>query len=136
MPVEAPANYGSIPRSLGLDGDPLDAVVLSRMPLHPGAFVRVRAVGVLKTLDDVQPDEKVLAVPVSAVDPTYDAITDVSGVPVMERERISAYFRVYKELPERREGKILEVGGAAAARQVLGAAFDRYRAAQQEPRPK
>jgi inorganic pyrophosphatase len=133
MPVEAPANYGSIPRSLGHDGDPLDAVVLSRFPLHPGVFIRVRPVGVLKTLDGRQPDEKILAVPVSAVDRTYEAVTDVTGIPAMERERIAAYFRVYKQLPDGQEGKILEVGDAAAARQVISEALARYRAAQQPP---
>jgi inorganic pyrophosphatase len=130
MPVEAPANYGSIPRSLGHDGDPLDAVILSRFPLHPGVFIRVRPVGLLKTLDDGQPDDKILTVPVSAVDRTYDAITDVGDVPVMERERIAAYFRVYKQLPDGKEGKTLEVGTAAAARQAISEAFARYRKAQ------
>ena len=131
MPVEAPANYGSIPRSLGHDGDPLDAVVLSRFPLHPGAFIRVRPVGLLQTLDDGQPDEKILAVPVSAVDRTYEAITDVGGIPAMERERIAAYFRVYKQLPDGKEGKILETGTAAAARKAITEAFARYHRAQQ-----
>jgi inorganic pyrophosphatase len=130
MPVEAPANYGSIPRSLAPDGDPLDAVVLSRLPLHPGAFVRVRPVGVMKTLDDGQPDDKILAVPVSAVDPTYDPVTDAGGIPPMERERIGAYFRVYKQLPAGKEGKVLEVRGAAAAREAVTEAFARYRTAQ------
>jgi inorganic pyrophosphatase len=131
MPVEAPANYGSIPQSLGHDGDPLDAVVLSRFPLHPGSFIRVRPVGMLNTLDDGRPDEKILAVPVSAVDRTYEAIVDVGGIPVMERERIAAYFRVYKQLPDGKEGKIVEVGTAAAARQALTDAFARYRAVRQ-----
>lgn len=84
----------------------------------------------LKTLDDGQPDEKILAVPVSAVDRTYDAISDVAGIPLMERERIAAYFRVYKQLPDGKEGKTLETGSASAARHVISEALARYRAAQ------
>src|SRR5690606_25284386 len=51
MPVAYPANYGSIPRSLAGDGDPLDALVLTRAPLHPGVLVRFRPVGVLRMRD-------------------------------------------------------------------------------------
>ena len=130
MPVVTPANYGSIPRALGRDGDPLDAMVLARFPLHPGVFIKVRPVGVLKTLDGGEMDEKILAVPVSAVDPTFDGITDVGGIPAVERERIAAYFRVYKQLPGGKDGKILEFGDASAARDVIAEAFTRYREAR------
>ena len=133
MPVTTPANYGSIPRTLGRDGDPLDAVVLARFPLHPGVFIKVRPVGVLKTLDGGQMDEKILAVPVSALDPTYDGITDLDGITLAERERIAAYFRVYKQLPGRQEGKTLEFGDSRAARQVITEAFARFREARQRP---
>ena len=40
MPVVYPANYGSMPRTLAGDGDPLDALVLTREPLHPGVLIR------------------------------------------------------------------------------------------------
>ena len=76
------------------------------------------------------PDEKILTVPVSAVDRTYEAITDIAGIPAMERERIAAYFRVYKQLPDGKEGKILETGTAAAARRAITEALARYRRAQ------
>lgn len=39
MPVAYPANYGSMPRTLAGDGDPLDSLVLTREPLHPGVLV-------------------------------------------------------------------------------------------------
>ncbi|HEY1036575.1 MAG TPA: inorganic diphosphatase, partial [Pseudoxanthomonas sp.] len=42
MPVAYPANYGSMPRTLAGDGDPLDALVLTREPLHPGVLVKFR----------------------------------------------------------------------------------------------
>ncbi|GAB2876270.1 inorganic diphosphatase [Streptomyces mayteni] len=42
MPVAYPGNYGSIPRSQGGDGDPLDVLVLTREPLHPGVQIEVR----------------------------------------------------------------------------------------------
>ena len=42
-----PANYGFVPHTLGEDGDPLDALVIARSPIIPGAVIRVRPVGVL-----------------------------------------------------------------------------------------
>lgn len=58
MPVATPANYGSMPRTLAGDGDPLDALVLTREPLHPGVLVRFRPIGVLRMLDKGQGDER------------------------------------------------------------------------------
>src|SRR5690606_24635675 len=100
MPVVYPANYGSIPSSLGDDGDPLDALVLTRVPIVPGALIRVRAIGIMKMIDGGEKDDKIIAVPVSAVDPTYDEIQAIEDLPAMELQRMEAFFRVYKQLPE------------------------------------
>lgn len=126
MPVHTPANYGSIPRTLAVDGDPVDVVVLARHPIHPGAFVKVRPVGLLSALDGKDVDDKILAVPVSPVDPTYDGVRELKDVPVAERDRIAAYFRVYKQLPAGQEGKLLETGDATAARAAVRAGMTRY----------
>jgi len=127
MPVAAPANYGSFPRTLAADGDPLDAVVVSRLPIHPGAFLRVRPVGVIRTVDGEVKDDKILVVPVSAIDPTYEEIRDLEDVPKAERERIAAYFRVYKELPSGQQGRILEMSGRLVAERVIREAMESYR---------
>ncbi len=127
MPVAAPANYGSFPRTLAVDGDPLDAVVLSRHPVQAGAFIRVRPVGVIRTVDGEHKDDKILVVPVSGIDPTYDEIRDVSDIPRLERERIAAYFRVYKQLPGGLEGKILETLGREAAERLIRESMESYR---------
>jgi inorganic pyrophosphatase len=127
MPVVAPANYGSFPRTLAADGDPLDAVVLSRHPVQAGAFLRVRPVGVIRTVDGEHKDDKILVVPVGQVDPTYDEVRDLNDVPKAERDRIAAYFRVYKELPSGLEGRILETQGREAAEKVIRESMESYR---------
>jgi inorganic pyrophosphatase len=134
MPIAAPANYGSFPRTLAPDGDPLDAVVLSRHPVQAGAFIRVRPVGVIRTVDGEHRDDKVLVVPVSALDTTYDAIRDVGDVPKAERDRIAAYFRVYKQLPGGVEGRILETSGRAVAERLVREAMEAYRKGTDRPR--
>ena len=73
-PTAYPANYGSMPRTRAGDGDPLDALVFTRAPLHPGVLVRFRPVGVLRMTDRGERDEKIVGVPADAVDPTFAAI--------------------------------------------------------------
>ena len=127
MPVGYPANYGSIPRSLAGDGDPLDALVLTRAPLHPGTLVRFRPVGVLRMTDEGDRDEKIIGVPVDAVDPTYAGIRDIGDLPRAERERIEAFFRIYKDLPRGRGAVVLDgFGDAAEARALVREALGRF----------
>src|SRR3546814_4034297 len=70
MPVAYPGNYGSLPGTLAGDDDPLDALVLTRAPLHPGVLLRFRPIGVLRMRDGGEADEKIIGVPVDDIDPT------------------------------------------------------------------
>lgn len=132
MPVVYPANYGSITSSHGGDGDPLDALVYSREPIAPGAIIRVRAIGVMKMIDGGEVDDKIIAVPASSIDPTYDAIKEMSDLPAIEQERLQAFFRVYKNLPE--GGKVVELNGfedSAKAQEEVAASIAAYKAQNQ-----
>jgi inorganic pyrophosphatase len=128
MPVVYPTNYGSIPSSLGGDGDPLDVLVFSREPILPGAMILVRAIGILNMIDGGEEDNKVIAVPVSAVDPTYDGVASMADLPEIEARRIEAFFRVYKQLPDASD--VVELDGfqdAAAAQAMVAAAIQAAR---------
>ena len=127
MPMAYPANYGSMPRTLAGDGDPLDALVLTRAPLHPGSVIRFRPLGVLRMVDGGEADEKIIGVPVDEVDATYAGMRELKDLSAHEVERIEAFFRVYKQLP--RGGKTVQLDGrgdAAEARAVIDAAMKRY----------
>ena len=127
MPVAYPGNYGSMPRTLAGDGDPLDALVLTRAPLHPGVLVRFRAIGVLRMTDRGEADQKIVGVPTDRVDPAYAAIRDLRDLPQAERDRIEAFFRVYKELPTGGNGVRLDGwGDAAEARALIRQARGRH----------
>ena len=41
-----PADYGFIPETLALDGDPLDVLVLVTKPTFPGCVIEVKPIGV------------------------------------------------------------------------------------------
>ena len=62
-----PCNYGFIPNTLSQDGDPVDVMVVGRMPVVPGAILRSRPIGVLKMEDEAGLDEKILAVPIDKI---------------------------------------------------------------------
>ncbi len=127
MPVAYPANYGSLPRTLAGDGDPLDALVLTRESLHPGVLIRFRPIGYLKMTDGGEHDEKVIGVPTDKVDPTYAGIRDLSDLPEIERQRIEAFFRVYKDLPGGRNPVQLNGwSNAAEARTLIEESLQRF----------
>lgn len=127
MPVAYPANYGSMPRTLAGDGDPLDALVLTREPLHPGVLVKFRPIGVLRMIDAGEQDEKIVGVPTDKIDPTYANIRDLADLPEIERQRIEAFFRVYKDLPKGRNPVQLNgYGDAREAKALIRESLDRF----------
>ena len=127
MPVAYPANYGSMPRTLAGDGDPLDALVLTREPLHPGVLIKFRPIGVLRMTDDGEGDQKIIGVPTDKIDPTYAGIRDLGDLPAIERQRIEAFFRVYKDLPAGRNPVKLDgFGDVAEARALIAESMQRF----------
>jgi inorganic pyrophosphatase len=126
MPVRYPANYGYVAGTRAGDGDALDALVLTREPLVPGARLRVRVLGVLRMVDGGEDDPKLIAVPAQEVDPSFAGMRDIGDVPAAERERIEAFFAVYKRLPP--GGPPVELrgfGDAHEAGDLLRKALDR-----------
>ncbi len=136
MPVAYPANYGSMPSTLAGDGDPLDALVLTREALHPGVLISFRPIGVLRMVDKGEQDEKILGVPTDKVDPTYAGIRDLADLPDIERQRIEAFFRIYKDLPAGRNTVELHGwGDAAEARRIIADAMTRHASARAKGKP-
>ncbi|MFH7334047.1 inorganic diphosphatase [Streptomyces sp. KHY 26] len=83
-----PADYGYIEGTLGRDGDPLDALVLTGDPTFPGCAVECRAVGMFCMRDEHGPDEKVLCVP--AHDPRYADVQDIEEISEVDRRGVPA----------------------------------------------
>lgn len=124
-PMHYPGDYGIVPRTLGEDNDPLDALVLVTYPTFPGILIKSRPIGVLRMQDDGENDEKILCVP--AGDIRLTSLVDIDNVHPAVREELAHFFEVYKQL----ESKRVNVGGwddAAAAHEVIAAAVARYQA--------
>jgi inorganic pyrophosphatase len=98
--VYYPGNYGFIPQTLAEDNDPLDALVLSQISFHPGILVRSRPIGVMRMTDSGEPDDKILCVPLR--DPLYQEITSAKELPKNMLNEIMEFFRVYKNLEEKK----------------------------------
>jgi len=74
-----PCNYGYIPHTLSDDGDPVDVLVITPVPVTVGAVIRCRPVGILKMDDEAGGDAKLLAVPVHEVLADLQALEQARG---------------------------------------------------------
>ncbi|MBB3181206.1 inorganic diphosphatase [Variovorax sp. Sphag1AA] len=110
-----PCNYGYIPRTLCPDGDPMDVLVITPVPLSTGVVVRARPIGLLKMEDEKGEDVKVLAVPVSASSALYIAVQEPNDVPALQLQQIAHFFEHYKDLEP---GKWVKLGGWAGAQEA------------------
>ena len=121
--VHYPGDYGFIPRTLSLDGDPCDALVLVAEPSFPGCRIDARPIGVLRMLDQGEPDEKIVVVP--SADPLQSGYFDIADVPAHLLRIIEHFFRTYKEL----EGGEVEIRGweqSIAAFAAISRSLERY----------
>lgn len=80
-------------------------------------------------IDGGETDDKIVAVPANKIDPTYDDIKNITDLPKTEQQRLEAFFRVYKQLPDGR--KKVELNGfndAATAKQEIKQAWEAWKA--------
>ncbi|MFI4918686.1 MAG: inorganic diphosphatase [Legionellales bacterium] len=107
-----PANYGYVPDTLSEDGDPVDVLVVTPVPLISGAVIPCRVVGMLKMTDESGVDAKLLAVPTTKVCKMYEPIKSYLDLPQYLLLSLEHFFKHYKDLEE---GKWVKVDGWASA---------------------
>jgi inorganic pyrophosphatase len=123
MPVVYPVNYGFIPATLKNDGDPLDVVVYTREAIMSGAIVGFRPIGVLRMYDGGLADEKIIGVPTSKVDASYDSVRSIDDLGLAHKQRLENFFRVYKQVSDGTSPVELRgFGNAAEAERIVQAA--------------
>ena len=114
-PVQYPAEYGIIPKTLWDDGDPMDILVLMEQPTFPGCVIETRPIGVMRMLDGGESDDKIIGVPVH--DPRFKDVKDISDLPKAYLDEVGHFFTVYKNL----EGKTTDVMGWESTEKALEA---------------
>ncbi len=97
-----PFNYGFIPGTLGGDRDPLDAIVLSSAPIKSSTVVKCKTIGVFKTIDRGETDDKIICVPVE--DPLTEKYYDISDLPP---DTLQKWTEFYLEVA-RQKKKVIE----------------------------
>lgn len=121
-----PCNYGFIPQTTGEDGDELDALLLTDVPLPTGIAVNAHVLGVMKFNDSGEVDDKIVCVPYSdRKEGNY--MNDIDDLPKSLLKQIEFFFNHYKDLrTPKGVTKVERFGDAAEAREVIAAAAQRW----------
>ena len=119
-----PTDYGYFENTIGLDGDPVDVLVLLDYPLFPGVGLKVRPVAVFNMTDDGGSDAKVIAV--LEKDPRWSHIQDIEDIPEFTKKEIEHFFEHYKDLEPKKWVKTEGWQGRAEAEQIVEDGIARF----------
>jgi len=128
-----PCNYGYIPHTLSEDGDPVDVLVVTPVPLISGSVIRCRPIGMLKMTDESGPDAKLLAVPIDKLCSLYRHVQKPADMPPLLIAQVAHFFEHYKDLEP---GKWVKVEGwldSDAAKAEIVAGIERFQNARVKP---
>ena len=126
-----PCNYGYVPQTLSGDGDPVDVLVLSPVPIITGVVVRSRPIGMLKMEDEAGDDSKVLAVPIDKLSNLYRSVESPRDLPDATLAQITHFFAHYKDLEAGKWVKVKGWEGPEAAKKEITDGLANYAKAQQ-----
>ena len=125
-------NYGFVPKTLSLDGDPIDVIVVMEDELIPGCSIECKILGCLETSDDKGDDPKLIVCPTSRIDLNYENINSISDVPEHTLTKIVYFFSHYKDLENKKVhiGTILDSDDAVS---ILNDSIARYNSTMSTP---
>ena len=127
-PMFMPCHYGYVPQTLGEDGDPIDALLVTDIPVVPRCVVRARPIAVLEMEDESGKDAKIVCVPHSKLDRRFDGINDIAGLDQydsMLRDRIRHFYENYKALEPGKWVKVSDWAEADRAKTLILEALER-----------
>lgn len=122
-PVFYPTDYGFIPETRSEDGDHLDVLVLISEPVFPGCVVPVRPVGVMYMEDQMEKDEKIIAV--ATGDPLHSHIHNIEQVDEFFKKEVHHFFEIYKQL-ENKKVVVHRWHGKELAHKIIMDSMKRY----------
>jgi len=121
-----PCNYGYVPQTLSDDGDPVDVLVVTPVPLISGSVIAVRPIGMLKMTDESGEDAKILAVPTIKLLPMYAEIQKPDDISSHLLSMITHFFEHYKDLEKDKWVKVDGWADANDAKKEILASVERY----------
>jgi len=128
-----PCNYGYVPNTLSKDGDPVDVLVLSPVPLISGSVIACRPVGVLLMTDEAGDDAKILAVPADKLSKAYRKVDSYRDLNEDLLNQISHFFEHYKDLDEGKWVRVDSWGGIDEAKKEILESMKMFQDAPEKP---
>lgn len=132
-PMHYPCDYGYIPKTLSEDGDPVDVLVITPIPVNRGCVLRCRPIGVLNMEDEAGIDRKILAVPIDKLCSIYTHIKAPEDVPPLLLKQIGHFFEHYKDLEPGKWVKLTGWSGPKDAKKEILDSIKRFEAAPDQP---
>ena len=121
-----PCNYGYVPHTLSEDGDPVDVLVVTPVPLISGSVIQCRPIAMLQMEDESGPDAKILAVPIDKLCTSYRQMKTMEDMNPMLLAQISHFFEHYKDLEAHKWVKVSGwIDGDAVEKEILDS-IERY----------
>ncbi|MEM7027075.1 MAG: inorganic diphosphatase [Pseudomonadota bacterium] len=125
-------NYGYIPKTLAKDGDPVDVIVMTPMPIIHGAVIRCRPIGILKMTDEAGDDSKIMAVPLDSVSKFNRNVNSYKDVQEALLNQITHFFEHYKDLEPNKWVKVDGWYETEDAKQEILASMQAYAESSEE----
>lgn len=132
VPMHYPCNYGFIPQTLAEDGDPLDVLVVTPVPLMVAALIRCHPLDVLEMTDESGRDIKLLAKPAAGMNSGYDSVDNIKDLSENLCQQIVHFFLHYKKLEPKKWTKVGLWLGKEAAYKAIVSGMERYRQGREE----
>ncbi len=111
-----PYDFGLIPGTLGEDGDPLDALVISEFRFFPGSMVCCRLIGgILASQEEEKKkirNDRFLFIPEASVQ--YQHVLAIDALPKQEIEQLETFFVNYNQLEGKRFTPLKRVSAGKA----------------------
>jgi inorganic pyrophosphatase len=101
-PYYYPYSYGFITKTLAMDDDELDALIITNKRIEKDKFYEVFIIGVLIMSDEKGPDEKILCV----LEEDYDKMKDLSDLSNEVKDNIHWFFSNYKSKTPNKWSKV------------------------------
>lgn len=128
-----PCNYGYVPHTLSKDGDPVDVLVPTPVPLIAGSVIQCRPVGVLKMTDESGDDAKILAVPIDKLCKSFCHAKTIKDMQPMLLDQIAHFFEHYKDLDDGKWVRVEGWGDIDDAKEEIMASVEMYKDAPVKP---
>lgn len=119
-----PTNYGFIPQTLDEDGDELDTLIVTDLPLPTGIWLEAKIVGIMNFKDEKGMDHKVVVVPADNRN-TDDSIKSLEDLGERWKQKVEHHFAHYKDLYKPGAAQVLGWGGFEEAKKIIAESIAR-----------